>query len=149
MLRQLAHKQPCLPDSVKNVYSRHKNKLTRPSFDEISRALQSVAAMYARVFIVVDALDECQESYHCRVKFLKEVFSLQVNNRANLFVTSRHRPDIEKEFERSVTLEIRANNEDVLRYLEDHISQLPSFVSKQPHLQKNITNKIVDTIDGM
>ena len=149
MLRQLAHKQPSLPDSVKDLYKRHKDERTRPPLDEISRALQSVAAVYARVFIVVDALDECQESDRCRSKFLKGLFNLQANTQANLFATSRHRPDIEKEFERSVTLEIRANSEDVRRYLQDHISQLPSCVSKRPHLQRNITNKIVDAVDGM
>lgn len=34
----------------------------QPLLEEISKALQSVAAMCLRVFIIVDALDECQVS---------------------------------------------------------------------------------------
>src|SRR5690349_4170224 len=40
----------------------HKKKRTRPSINELLRALQSVAAIFSRVFIIVDALDECQAS---------------------------------------------------------------------------------------
>ena len=54
----------------------------------ISRALQSVLAMCSQVFIVVDALDECQASDGCR-KFMTEIFSLPVNYGAQLFATSR------------------------------------------------------------
>jgi hypothetical protein len=51
LLKQLSQEQPSLPDIVKTLYYHHKKKQTRPSFDEISRSLQSVAAMYSRVFI--------------------------------------------------------------------------------------------------
>jgi hypothetical protein len=69
LLKQLAQEWPSLPDIVKDLYSRHKDKRTRPLLEEISRALQSVAAMYSRVFVIVDALDECQVSDSCRLRF--------------------------------------------------------------------------------
>ena len=65
LLKQLAHGQSSLLDSLKDLYNRHKVKRTRPSLDETLRSLHSVAAMYSRVFIVVDALDECQVSDNC------------------------------------------------------------------------------------
>src|ERR1700733_2712272 len=77
LLKELAQYQPSLLGVVKDLYDRHKDNRTRPSFDDISRALQSVASMYSRVFIVVDALDECQVSNDCRSRFLSEVFNLQ------------------------------------------------------------------------
>jgi hypothetical protein len=88
LLKQLSHRSS-LPDSVKSLYDKHRDKRTRPSIDEVSRALQSVAAIYSRVFIIVDALDECQASDGCRARFLTEIFSLQTKTGANLFTTSR------------------------------------------------------------
>lgn len=76
LLKQLAQGQSSLPGCVKDLYDRHKQKQTRPSSDEISRALHLVSNMYSKVFIVVDALDECQTSDGCRARFLLEIFSL-------------------------------------------------------------------------
>ena len=129
LLKQLSQTRSSLPDSVKALYDQHKNKRTRPSFDEISRTLQSVAAMYSRVFIVIDALDECQASDGCRTRFLKEIFKVQTKSGANIFATSRFIPEITERFQGSISLEIRASEEDVRRYLDGHMFRLPGFVS--------------------
>ena len=149
LVKQLAQRQSSLPGSVIDLYNRHKEKQTQPSFDEISRTLQSVATIYSTVFIVVDALDECQVSNGCRHRFLTELFNLQAKCGANLFVTSRPISRIEKEFEGYTKLEIRASNEDVQRYLEGHMFLLPRFVNQNPELQKEIKTRIVKAIDGM
>jgi hypothetical protein len=70
LLKQLAENQPSLPGTVKEIYDQHKTKRTRPSLEEVSRSLQAVTALYSRIFIVVDALDECQISDSCRQRFL-------------------------------------------------------------------------------
>lgn len=149
LLKQLSQEQPSLPDSVKALHGRHKNKKTRPSIDELSRALQSVAAMYSQVFIVADALDECQSDGGCRSTFLLHVFNLQAKTRAKLFATSRHIPDIEQEFKGCLTCEISASDEDVSRYLDGHMSQLPRFVSRVPELQKKIKMEVKKAGEGM
>jgi ankyrin repeat protein len=149
LLKQLSQKRSSLPDSVKALYNHHKDKRTRPSFDEISRALQSVAAMYSRVFIVVDALDECRVSDRCRTRFLSEVFNLQVKCGANFFATSRHIPDITEKFEKSISLEIRASEEDVRSYLDGWMSKLPAFVGRNFGLQEEIKTGVIKAVDGM
>jgi Cdc6-like AAA superfamily ATPase len=149
LLKQLSQERPSLPDSVKVLHDQHRNKRTRPSIDELSRALQSVAAMYSRVFIIVDALDECQASDGCRARFLSEIFTLQAKTRANLFATSRHISNIEKEFKGNTLLEIRASEEDVRRYLDGHVLRLPGFVTRSPELQEEIKAAIVKAVDGM
>jgi hypothetical protein len=103
--------------------------------------------MYSRVFIVVDALDECQVG--CRSRFLSEIFNLQVKCGANIFATSRFIPEITEKFNGSTPMEIRANDEDIRKYLEGHMSQLPSFVSRNVDLQEEIVTKIVQAVDGM
>lgn len=149
LLKQLSQGQPSLPDTVRDLYQQHQKKRTRPLLDEISRNLQSVAVTYSRLFIIVDALDECQVSDGCRSKFLSEILNLQVKAKANIFVTSRFIPDIVEKFERITSLEIRASDEDVRRYLSSHISQLPGFVARNLELQEEITATIIKAVDGM
>jgi hypothetical protein len=138
-----------LPVSVKDLYRRHMHRRTRPSLDEISKTLHSVVASYSRVYIIVDALDECQVSNKCRSRFLSNLFNLQAKTEAQLFVTSRPIPDIEKEFKGCLSLEIVASDEDVGRYLDNHILQLPTFVLSKPKLQEEITTEIVKAVKGM
>ena len=63
-----------------------------------------MAAMYSRVFIVVDALDEYQVTDGCRMRLLSEIFSLQAKARMNIFATSRFIQEIEAKFEKSIRL---------------------------------------------
>ncbi|KAL6892083.1 ankyrin repeat protein [Trichoderma evansii] len=149
LLKQLAQDQSSLPGSVKDLYDQHQAKKTRPSIDEISMALQFVAAMFSRVFIIVDALDECQASGQSRSTLLGEIFGLQAKTKANFFATSRRIPEIEREFKGYPSLEILARDEDVHGYLDSHMSELPEFVLKRPDLQKEIKIEIVKAIDGM
>jgi hypothetical protein len=148
LLKQLTQRRSSLPDSVKSLHDKHKVKQTRPSFDEISRTLQSVAALYSRVFIVVDALDECHATGGCRERILMEIFK-QAKRRANFFATSRFIPEITEKFQGSISLEIRASEQDVRRYIDGHISHLPTFVRRNPDLQEEVKAEIVKAVDGM
>jgi len=148
LLKQLSQDRPSLPGCVKTLHESHKDKRTRPSLDEISKALQSVAALYSMVFIIVDALDECQAG-SCRQRFLTEIFNLQAKYGANLLATSRFIPEITGKFSRSASLEIRASKEDIKRYLKGHMTQLPSFDEWSTQLQDEIKTVISDAVDGM
>jgi hypothetical protein len=149
LLKQLSQQQSSLPDSLKSLYDRHKDERTRPSLDEILGVLQSVAAIYLRVFIIVDALDECHISDGRRQRLLSGLFDLYVKRGANLFVTSRPILSIEKEFETKIALEIRASEKDVRRYLEGHMFRLSGFVLRSLELQEEIKTNIIKAIDGM
>lgn len=149
LLKQLAQGRPFLPQNVKSLYDNHKGKRTRPSLGSISKTLQSVAATYSKVFIIVDALDECQETGGYRAIFLSELFNLQAECKVNLFATSRFAPEIAGCFKDSISLEIRASEQDVRRYVDSRISQLPSFVRNSLDLQEEIKAAIADAVDGM
>jgi Cdc6-like AAA superfamily ATPase len=150
LLKQLAKSQPSLPSIVKDLYGRHETKRTRPSLKELSDTLQIVTKSFSRVFVIIDALDECQEvSDGCRSKFLSEIFSLQTKCGSNIFATSRSLPDIIERFNNKMQLEIRASNQDVQRYLDGHMSQLPGCVLRSSELQDEIKAKIIKAVDGM
>lgn len=149
LLKRLVQGRPTLPNSTKYLYEYHKSKQTRPSFQEISKELQSVIASFSTTFIVIDALDECQVSDGGQMKFLSEILSLQTNTGANLFVTSRFIPHIIEEFQGAASLEVRASDGDVQRYLDGQLSRLPSFVRRNLDMQEQIKTEIIKAVDGM
>jgi Cdc6-like AAA superfamily ATPase len=149
LLRQLAQCKLSLPESVKSLYDKHKKPQMPPSFDEIFSSLRSVATLYSRVFIIVDALDECQVINGERERFLSGLFSLQGVCGVNIFATSRFMPEVEKHFKECTSLEIRATEEDVQRYLDRHIPELPGSVFQSQELQEKIKTAIVNVVDGM
>ena len=149
LLGQFFQGKPTVPESVESLYESHKIKRTRPSFDEISRVLQSIMTSYSSTFIVIDALDECGISDGGCRKFLQEIFNIQAKTGNSLFVTSRFIPEITEAFKGNTSLEIRANDEDVRRYLGGHMSQLRPFVSRKPDLQEEIKAEIVQAVNGM
>ena len=149
LLKQLAQQQASMPDGVQTLYDQYKNQPKRPTLDEILSILHSVSILYSRVFIIVDALDECQVSNGCRTRLLSGIFELQARVRANFFSTSRFDPEIEKEFEQSISLGIRARDEDVQTYLAGNMTRLPSFVSNNPALQNKVMATISKAVNGM
>jgi hypothetical protein len=148
LLKQLAQGQS-LPDRIMSLHNKHKDKGTQPLFNELSGTLYVVAAMYSRVFIIVDALDECQESDNCRTKFLSEIFNLQAKSGASLFVTSRFIPEVTEKFKGCPSREILASDEDVRRYLDGHMSPRRAFLRENSELQDEIKTKIVKATKGM
>lgn len=149
VLKQLAQAKSSLPETVRSLHDRCKSMKARPSIDDISMALHSVAAEFSRVFIVVDALDECRVNDSCRAKLLSQLSQFQTSCEANIFATSRFIPEITERFERDTWLEVRASKQDIQRYVERHIDELPRFVGRDPDLQQEISSEIVKAVDGM
>jgi hypothetical protein len=121
----------------------------RPSFYEISKTLQSVAVLYSRVPIIIDALDECKATGGCRAQFLSEIVAIQAKCGANIFATLRFIPEITEKFDGSTSLEIRASSKDVQRYLDGRMFQLPGIVGRNSELQEEIKTTIIKAVGGM
>ncbi|PHH92415.1 hypothetical protein CDD83_7484 [Cordyceps sp. RAO-2017] len=148
VLKQLAQSLSPLPECLTSLCSVHKARQTRPSFEEILKTLRSLAGFHSRVFILVDALDESRAD-GAREKLLTELFNLQDACGANLFATSRSIPEISEVFVKSRTLEIRANDADVRKFIDSRILNFKAFVRQSPEIQEQIRTKIVRSTQGM
>lgn len=150
LLRQLAQSPSHLTDDVRSLYERHKSQKTMPSTDEIARALQSIITQKnSRVFVVVDALDECQEADGNRKQFLSDMFDLHEKCGVSLFVTSRFIPEIENAFEGYPSIHISANHNDVWSYLDAQMMELPTFVREDAELQSETKSRIGSAANGV
>jgi len=150
LLQQLVRQRSNIPDSIIALYKCHTDKRTRPLLDEYSDLLQSVVHDFSRVFIVIDALDEYIEKDGTRDKFLNEIKKLLPN--VYFLATSRWVLNIEREFEGSVKLEIRASDENITRYVKSRIeneARLKRHVRGHLVLQDTIINTIVKNSRGM
>ena len=150
LLQQLVQRRPVISGEIKSIYHDYIKKRKRPTLGEWSKLLQAEVRHFSKVFIVIDALDECSEGNGTRWSFLTEIQKLQPS--VNLLVTSRHISAIEHEFEKATSVEIHARNEDVRRYVEDRIERerrLARHVKDDPALRETIINSIVEKARGM
>lgn len=150
LLKQLVLKdRKILPDII-SLRARHQGRGTRPSLADWSRLLQLEVHRLSRIFIVIDALDECSEKDGTRDSFMTEIRSLQPF--VYLLVTSRHIASIENELGKGVCMEIRASDHDVGQYLEGRIQKegrLGRLLRADKDLQETITRSIVSNAKGM
>jgi hypothetical protein len=148
LVQQLVQCHTTIPDEVRALYTQYNPNNTRPSGEEFSKLLQSLVARFSQVYIVVDALDECNQE--TRSKFIKKLQGLPAN--LHLLCTSRHLGDIQEAFAEASHLEIRASDADIAQYLEAQILQVPKlvkFCKKAGDLQSSIIEKLVEKADGM
>jgi Cdc6-like AAA superfamily ATPase len=148
LLKQLVQRRASIPGNIKALYGRHKDEKTRPSLSEITILLQSAAAIYSTVFIIVDALDECQTIDGCRTNLLWEIFNLQNNTGANIFATSRYNDKITEMFDGCVSLKISANDNDVKMYLRGQMRRLQSDILDD-EIRQMIESEIIKAVNGM
>jgi NACHT domain len=149
LLKQLLQRRPFVPECIMTLFKRHDNERTRPPLQEISKALHTIVKAFTKTFIIIDALDECQNSDGGRRKLLSEIFELQAKTDVSFFATSRCIPEMRKEFESSISVEIRASQDDVQTYLDGHMSKLPLCVLRNSDLQEEIKTEIMKAVDGM
>lgn len=147
LLRQLVLLRPSIPQHVFQLYKEKSNRGSKLSSKELFSTLQLVLKDYSKIHIVVDALDECKDERGVRPQILKKLHILQREADLRLMITSRFTSEVEKEFGKVPTLEVRASKEDVRRFVTGQT--LPDCVTENDNLQSLVINKIVDTSDGM
>ncbi len=143
LLKQLAMAKATLPRSVLDLYQRLKDQQRKPQQQDLEQALLNTCRDFDRVFIIIDALDECDENKH-RKSFLELLKSLRDNSSTNLFVTSRPHPeDVKKVLEGSSKIIIKADDSDLRKYIsrEIHCSEAVDDIDED--FKTKIIEKVV------
>lgn len=148
LLKQLAqqHNSPLLEmEKLRKSMSKRNRK---PNQAELMPLIQGLLDKFTRVFIVIDALDECFEGYRSSVL---DIISNLHSSGARIFTTSR--PHIEPptlqnhEWE---YIEIRAQDEDIRRVFESTLLQKDGLRKRlSPEFKDEIVTAISKRSDGM
>lgn len=144
LLKQFVIKSPSVSDSLSWLCRLHRN----PLYEELSHALDTVISQHAKTFIVLDTLDESWPSNGSLEKILSTIFELQSQYHINLLATSRSIPDITAKFSNSPSVEIRASDGDIEKYLRGHMFGLTPYVTNDD-LREEVISTIKNTANGM
>jgi hypothetical protein len=149
ILRQIIDIEPGIPKLVEDFYTSHTTKRTTPTSDEIRQVLEAASKDLNRLTIIVDALDECDT--RARQEFLSVVETLRKGCEVRLLATSRVIPAIESHsiFLGEMTLEVRASDGDLEKYIRSRASELHSRVLSKPELLENLVTSTVSATGGM
>lgn len=150
ILKQLAENNPAICDQLDLLYEQHLPRKTRASFGEISKALESAITSFDRIFIVIDALDECLEETGARSGLLECLGAFP--NTPSIMLTSRPHVHVEASFIDTKELKIVANDQDIETYLRARISYTPRLtriVKSDRNLIEIIVRTIREKAEGM
>jgi uncharacterized protein YecE (DUF72 family) len=135
ILKQLVQGRPSRVEPIERLYNQHSYQGTRPSLNEIMKALTSVLEDLSTLYVIVDALDECSAPH----QFLDNLRELQAQTDLRLMVTSRSELEIIDKFREALKLEVQTSVEDVkliLASFEDKLTtqqvELIAAVSRNP-----------------
>ena len=149
LLKQLLIQKSSIPEHIQELYRQHSDRAEspRPSLKKVFESLQSRVASFSQVYIIVDALDELQQGDQVLQAFLSRLSKVKAKRFVKYMLTSRVVPRVTDYIQSDLRLEIRASKQDVMRYIDARMSELPKFVSKKPDLQKTIKEVIVTAVD--
>jgi hypothetical protein len=140
-----------LSDEVAQLFRKHNRRKTQPTLSEVSDVLQLEICDFSKIFIVLDALDECSTSENATEKLLAELQKLQP--KLHLMVTSRPFAVTEMcVFDGYETLQVRAKDSDVEKFVQGRIEMdktLRRHASEGSELGKVITETVVGKANGM
>ncbi|KAF6788771.1 ankyrin repeat protein [Colletotrichum sojae] len=141
--------QASLPEKPRSLYKEHQKKATSRSENETIGLLHELVGAPARVFILIDTLDEC--STDVRQRLLSQLTRLQCEAHAYIFATTRQIPEIadNPHLSRCDSLRIKASKDDVRRFVAGQIPQMKPFVQKRLDIQVKIKNVVSSKADGM
>jgi hypothetical protein len=144
ILQQLA--QPNM-EPVERLRRRCSDRETCLLLDEVIGFLEDVVDCYDSVYIIIDALDECQDG--SRRQLLAKLTALRTGRDIRIMATSRCITEIEERFSTALQLDVQADKADVHRFVEGQMDQLPMCIQRDRALQEKVRDRIAETSDGM
>jgi hypothetical protein len=156
LLGQLVRQGSEITPEIKSLYKASKAREMNPNPEEYLRMLKSQISLFSKVFVIVDALDEClnDSETNTQDEFLKAL--QQLPSKAHVLFTSRPDISIGQKIRADSELEIRADPSDLRKYLEyrienrDHLSKLvKQGVKKDKAFLNRALDAIVERSQGM
>ncbi len=150
LLEQLLQKSSDIPFEVKKAFEVHSKRQSSPSLPEYVELLQMQMKSFTRVYVIIDALDECTQANGVRDDLFEGVMMLPTC--ASIMITSRYIPDIEIMLEGVLRLDIGAHDEDVHLHVVSRLKAEKNWARRirlDSGLQSKIARSVVERTHGM
>ncbi|KAG8527048.1 uncharacterized protein KY384_008477 [Bacidia gigantensis] len=150
LLQQMIIQHGSIPDQIKDTYVAHSKKKTTPAFPEYLDLLKGQMQGFTRVYIVIDALDECTEANGVREELLEGI--LQMPTFTSIMITSRYIPVVEDSLQAALRLDISARDDDIHLHVRSRLAREKTWARRirlDSVLQTKIAKSIVERASGM
>ena len=151
ILKQLVGKGG-IPNFLRKAFQKAKTEFggRGPRLPDLMKMLRIAIASLPRVFICIDALDECLQKY---VPELLESLGNIVRERpkTRIFLTGRPhvREDIQRYFPKAVVIPISPNTDDIQNYVEMRLKRDAEPEAMSKDLRADIVRVILEEISDM
>jgi len=147
-IRQLlAYPGKAIPPPLDRLYHACVAKNSRPNSSQLAELFQDVLEQFSSVYLVFDAFDECDTKE--RSSIVESIRKLAGVSNTKLLVTSRPHEDFLQAsgLISARTLEIRAHEHDVQRYISIELENVQHFLSKgiRNRISESLQNNIHET----
>jgi hypothetical protein len=151
LVAQLGWREPGL-SMLRQAYGDAKRSVPGP--DELEKILLASTRSCSKVYLLLDALDECSEEHDTRQSVLARIKRLtQDAPNLRVLATSRELDRIRKSMEVLVVEPLRvtthAVDDDIKIYLANEMSRDPSLRELSPEMRTLIETTIASRADGM
>ena len=141
LLKQLSVPTSVLPHPVLELYQNSTRQQRQPRHEDLEEVLLLTCRTFDRVFVVIDALDECCEDE--RKAVLRSLDMLHKGSCCSIFVTSRPHPeDIKKAFELFPKIDIEATASNLKKYVQREIESKENLDEIDELFKDEIVEKI-------
>jgi len=154
-----------IPQYLFDFYHAYDRDARTPSFDKYKENFFRLVKCFDRVFIIIDALDECMQDEEREIlnrrRIMNFIFELTDDLKddppcVKVFVTSRRETDIADAFalHQTSTIQIEAKNVagDINAYVNQHVEDLVKMKQlklRRSTLKKKIVEMLVANAEGM
>ncbi|KAH0551577.1 hypothetical protein GP486_007206, partial [Trichoglossum hirsutum] len=143
LTKQLSLRTTSMPDPVRELYERCNQRKSRPDLSDTMETLKLLCAGFKQVFIVLDALDECDEQ--ARRSVLTQLEKLD-HSISRCFLTSRHHLlDVEKRYGKYPQIEVNAKDQDIHQFLQIKIEE-DEGLSEMMKSKQSLKDEVIGTI---
>ncbi len=151
LLGQLCLQSKNLPKALRSCFEISGNGAYKPASSSILRCLELLAEDFGKIYIVVDALDECIE----RATLLDTLEKVSQFKQANIFMllTSRRERDIESQLRgldlHDISFQETQTNEDIVKYLDAVLQQDKKLSRWTSEIRQEIETSLMNRAHGM
>ncbi|KAL7960155.1 purine and uridine phosphorylase [Trichoderma compactum] len=147
-IKQLGQNHQPSREKIQAFYEDHEKKNGKPLVKELVDLLEGIISLLSRAYVIIDALDECDDDDYSRTRLLDNLFAMQKKG-LNICATSRNLRIIEQRFEGAIKWQVVPSTSDIFSFLGKRMAQLPGFVQRGTPLQEEIKECIESAIEGM
>ena len=139
--------------SMDRLYNRHDSGLSLPTKDELLTLLMELLQGFGQTYVVIDALDECDDDYQKLFDTVIKVIHKWQLPHFHLLVTSRREQDIIINMEELVPTELHLSAEligsDIISYINSAVENDGRLKRWSHELQQDIKSALISGASGM